>query len=66
MTLSLRQFRYFLATAQASQVSQAAASLNVSQSTVTAALQQLELELGCRCSAACPPAWSSPSRGRDS
>jgi len=46
MTLSLRQFRYFLATAEARQVSQAAVSLNVSQSTVTAALQQLESELG--------------------
>jgi DNA-binding transcriptional LysR family regulator len=46
VTLSLRQFRYFLATAEAGQVSQAAISLNVSQSTVTAALQQLEANLG--------------------
>jgi DNA-binding transcriptional LysR family regulator len=46
MPLSLRQFRYFVATAEAGQVSQAAASLNVSQSTVTAALQKLEAELG--------------------
>ena len=44
--LSLRQIRYFLAAAEKGQVSQAAASLNVSQSTVTAALQQLELDLG--------------------
>src|SRR5277367_2167108 len=46
MPLSFRQFRYFVATAEAGQVSQAAASLNVSQSTVTAALQKLEAELG--------------------
>ena len=46
MSLSLRQIRYFLATAEKRQVSLAAASLNVSQSTVTAALQQLELSLG--------------------
>jgi DNA-binding transcriptional LysR family regulator len=46
MPLSLRQFRYFLATAEAGQVSQAAIGLNVSQSTVTAALQQLEASLG--------------------
>lgn len=46
MDLSLRQFRYFLATAEAGQVSQAAIGLNVSQSTVTAALQQLEAALG--------------------
>jgi DNA-binding transcriptional LysR family regulator len=46
LDLSLRQFRYFLATAEAGQVSQAAVGLNVSQSTVTAALQQLEATLG--------------------
>ncbi len=46
MSLSLRQIRYFLAAAEKGQVSLAAASLNVSQSTVTGALQQLELDLG--------------------
>lgn len=44
--ISLRQFRYFLATAETGQVSHAAISLNVSQSTVTTALQQLEKSLG--------------------
>ncbi|MGH7155932.1 MAG: LysR family transcriptional regulator, partial [Acetobacteraceae bacterium] len=39
--MSLRQIRYFLAAAEKGQVSLAAASLNVSQSTVTTALQQL-------------------------
>lgn len=46
MSLSLRQIRYFLATAEKGQISLAAASLNVSQSTVTGALQKLELDLG--------------------
>jgi DNA-binding transcriptional LysR family regulator len=46
MSLSVRQIRYFLAAAEKGQVSLAAAGLNVSQSTVTAALQQLELSLG--------------------
>ena len=64
MSLSLRQFRYFVATAEAGQVSQAAASLNVSQSTVTAALQKLEAELGANLfSVASPLGWNSLSRG---
>lgn len=46
MSISLRQFRYFVATAETGQVSHAAISLNVSQSTVTTALQQLEASLG--------------------
>ncbi len=45
MTLSLKQVRYFIATADAAQVSQAAIALNVSQSAVTAAVKQLETEL---------------------
>jgi DNA-binding MarR family transcriptional regulator len=42
MALSLKQVRYFIATADAGQVSQAAMELNVSQSAVTAAIKQLE------------------------
>lgn len=45
MPLSLKQVRYFIATADASQVSQAAIALNVSQSAVTAAIKQLEADL---------------------
>lgn len=48
MALSLKQIRYFVATADAGQVSQAAIELNVSQSAVTAAIQQLETDLGVR------------------
>lgn len=46
MTLSLKQVRYFIATADAGQVSQAAIELNVSQSAVTAAIKQLEEDTG--------------------
>ncbi|WP_374650828.1 LysR family transcriptional regulator [Dongia sp.] len=45
MTLSIKQVRYFIATADAGQVSAAAIELNVSQSAVTAAIQQLEADL---------------------
>lgn len=48
MPLSLKQVRYFVATAEAGQVSQAAIELNVSQSAVTAAVKQLEDDLGVR------------------
>jgi len=46
MTLSLRKIRYFIATADAGQVSHAGTHLGVSQSAITAAVQQLEAELG--------------------
>lgn len=46
MNFSLRHLRYFLATADKRQISQAAAGLNVSQSTITTSLQQLEREVG--------------------
>jgi len=44
--LSLKQVRYFIATADSGQVSQAAMILNVSQSAVTAAVRQLEEDVG--------------------
>jgi len=46
MPISLKQARYFIATADTGQVSQAAIELNVSQSAVTAAVKQLESNLG--------------------
>lgn len=48
MSLSLKQIRYFVAAAETGRVSQAAMELNVSQSTVTAAIQQLESAVGAR------------------
>lgn len=46
MSLSLRQIRYFIAAADAGQVSKAAKNLNVSQSVVTTAIKQLEEMVG--------------------
>jgi len=46
MAISIKQVRYFIAAADAGQVSQAAIDLNVSQSAVTAAIKQLEVDLG--------------------
>lgn len=48
MSLSLRQLRYFVATAGAGQVSRAAVELNVSQSAVTGAIKQIESRIGAR------------------
>ncbi len=46
MSLSLRQLRYFIATAEYGQISHAAVSLSISQSAVTAAIKDLELTVG--------------------
>ena len=46
MSVSLKQIRYFIAAAELGQISKAAVDLNVSQSAVTAAVQQLEATLG--------------------
>lgn len=43
---SIRQIRYFIATANAGQVSRAAIELNVSQSAITAAIKSLEETIG--------------------
>jgi DNA-binding transcriptional LysR family regulator len=48
VSLSLRQLRYFVAAAESGQVSRAAVEMNVSQSAVTGAIKQLELQLGTR------------------
>jgi DNA-binding transcriptional LysR family regulator len=48
MSLSLRQIRYFVAAADAGQISKAAIDLNVSQSAVTAAVKGLEGQLNAR------------------
>lgn len=46
MNFSLRQIRYFVATAQLGQISRAAEQLHVTQSAVTLAVRDLEHELG--------------------
>ncbi|WP_159588411.1 LysR family transcriptional regulator [Chelativorans xinjiangense] len=42
MSISLRQIRYFVATAELGQISQAAVELSISQSAVTTAIRELE------------------------
>ncbi|HEX3984123.1 MAG TPA: LysR family transcriptional regulator [Acidisoma sp.] len=46
MSFSLRQLRYFVATAECGQVSQAAINLAISQSAVTSAIKDLERTVG--------------------
>ena len=46
MTLTFRQVRHFIATAESGRVSAAAAALNVTQSAVTASIKALEADLG--------------------
>ncbi len=46
MALSFRQLKYFIATAEYGQVSQAAINQNISQSAITAAIKDLEQSVG--------------------
>jgi DNA-binding transcriptional LysR family regulator len=46
MTLSLKQIRYFIATAESGKVSQAAVNLSISQSAITTAIRDLEQVVG--------------------
>ncbi|TFZ33361.1 LysR family transcriptional regulator, partial [Pseudomonas syringae] len=46
MSLTLRQVRYFVATAEIGHISQAAIHLNISQSAVTTAIKELQSLLG--------------------
>jgi len=48
MSISLKQIRYFVAAAETGRISVAASELNISQSAVTIAIQQLEITLGTR------------------
>lgn len=46
MSLSVRQLKYFVATAELGRVSQAAIHLNISQSAVTTAIKEIETSVG--------------------
>jgi DNA-binding transcriptional LysR family regulator len=46
MTISLKQIRYFIAAAEAQQISTAAAELGISQPAITVAIKELEADLG--------------------
>jgi DNA-binding transcriptional LysR family regulator len=44
--LSIKQLKYFVATAESGQISQAAVALSISQSTITTAIKELEHQIG--------------------
>ncbi|WP_216279400.1 LysR family transcriptional regulator [Rhodobacter sp. 24-YEA-8] len=46
MSLTLKQLRYFVTAAETGQISHAAIEMNISQSAVTAAIQDLQAGLG--------------------
>ena len=64
MSLSLRQIRYFIATAEAGQVSQAAVNLSISQSAVTTAIKDLEETVGAGLFERTPHGMELTSAGR--
>ncbi|PPJ48248.1 LysR family transcriptional regulator [Rhizobium sp. KAs_5_22] len=64
MSLSLRQIRYFVATAEAGQVSQAAVNLSISQSAVTTAIKDLEETVGAGLFERTPHGMELTSAGR--
>ncbi|WP_394181280.1 LysR family transcriptional regulator [Marinomonas posidonica] len=65
MALTLKQVRYFVATAEIGQVSQAAIHLNISQSAVTTAIRDLEELLGVELFVRSTQGVSLTDRGRD-
>ncbi|MGQ3028738.1 MAG: helix-turn-helix domain-containing protein, partial [Ferrovibrionaceae bacterium] len=46
MSLTVRQLKYFVATAELGQISQAAVEMSISQSAITTAVKELEAILG--------------------
>lgn len=64
MTISLRQIRYFIATAELGQISQAAVDLSISQSAVTTAIKELERVVGVSLFLRTPHGMDLTSAGR--
>lgn len=64
MAFTLRQVRYFIATAEVGQISQAAIHLNISQSAVTSAIQELESMLGVNLFIRSPQGMNLTDNGR--
>lgn len=64
MTISLRQIRYFIATAELGQISQAAVDLSISQSAVTTAIKELERTVGASLFLRTPHGMDLTSAGR--
>ena len=64
MGLSLRQIRYFIATAELGQISRAAVELSISQSAITAAIRELEHEVSSRLFERSPMGMELTAAGR--
>src|SRR5688572_30322764 len=64
MAISLKQVRYFIATAESGQVSQAAVNLSISQSAITTAIRDLEETVGARLFERTPHGMDLTSAGR--
>ncbi|ANG61630.1 LysR family transcriptional regulator [Marinobacterium aestuarii] len=64
MAITLRQIRYFVATAEVGQISQAALHLNISQSAVTSAIKELEGTLAVQLFSRSPQGMSLTDSGR--
>jgi len=64
MTISLRKIRYFIATAELGQISQAAVDLSISQSAVTTAIKELERTVGVSLFLRTPHGMDLTSAGR--
>ncbi|KQT28421.1 MULTISPECIES: LysR family transcriptional regulator [unclassified Bradyrhizobium] len=64
MSISLRQIRYFVATAEQGQITQAAAALSISQSAITTAIKDLEQSVGAELFNRSPQGMELTSVGR--
>jgi DNA-binding transcriptional LysR family regulator len=64
MSLTLRQLRYFVATAELGQISRAAVELSISQSAITAAIRDLEHEVSSRLFERSPSGMELTTAGR--
>lgn len=64
MSFSFRQLRYFVATAELGQISQAAVALSISQSAMTTAIKELEQTLGLELFRRSPSGMTLTEAGR--
>ncbi|MEW9807686.1 LysR family transcriptional regulator [Mesorhizobium marinum] len=64
MAISFKQIRYFVSTAESGQVSQAAVALSISQSAITTAIKDLEVELGATLFTRSPQGMELTAAGR--
>ena len=64
MSMSLRQLRYFVSTAELGQITKAALTLNISQSAITTSIKELEAEVGVALFERLPQGVGLTSAGR--